>query len=261
MRIMAITDLNGNTEMLESFKAKAREEAPGMIVFTGDIVRDGARFNEWSAARRDNRPPDSKLPQIQQEEHEDFRSYDAFFRALSDTGVWSYVIPGGIDAPLDLFLQVATNREVVARNTHVVHNRIAGKFVSPQARDMYVCGFGGIIDEDESETFFVLQFSRWQALYAAESFKDYPDPKMLLVHTPPKAMSQHGSHVVEEMINTVRPSHAFCGAVGGLQGEHEVGTTFVVCPGRMSEGNYAIVDSLTNNVQFKKLEVGAAQAL
>jgi len=261
MKIMAITDLRGNTDVLESFNAKVREEAPGMIMFTGDIVPEGARFREWSAARRDDRPADSKLPQIRQEEHDDIRCYDAFFRALSATGVRAYVIPGGMDAPLDLFLQAAANREIVAHNIHVVHNRIASKFISPQARDMYVCGFGGIIDEEETETCFILQFSHWQALYAAESFADYPDPKVLLVHTPPKVMSEHGSRVVEEMINTVRPSHAFCGAVDGMQSERNIGTTFVVCPGRMCDGNYAIVDSLTKNVQFRKLEVGAAQAL
>ena len=260
MKILAISDLNGKTEMLESFQAKVGEEAPGMIVFTGNIVKDGARSEEWAAAHRENRPPNRDLPAIREEEHEDMLTYDAFFCSLAESGTRSYVIPGGIDAPLDVFLQIAINREVVAHNTHIVHNRITTKFVSPQARDMYVCGFGGIIDEKESENFFVLQFSRWQALYAAEGFVDYPDPKVLLLHTPPAAMAGTGPGVVGEIISTVRPSHCFCGAADGLQGEKTVGTTFVVCPGAMSDGNYAVVDSLTNKVEYKKLEVGAVHS-
>jgi len=257
MKILAIADLDGNTEMLQGFAEKVREEAPGMVVFAGNIVRGAARLDEWSAAQRENRPPRRDAPGIREEEHEDMRIYDAFFGALAECGARSYVIPGGNDAPLDVFLQIATSSEVVAHNTHIVHHRIAGKFVSPQARDMHVCGFGGIIDHKQSEDFFVLRFSRWRALYAAEGFIEYPDPKLLLLHTPPRLMSEKGSELAEEIIGTVRPSHAFCGAVDGLQGDRIVGTTFVVCPGAMSEGNYAIVDSLTNEVQYKKLEVGA----
>lgn len=257
MKILAIREFNGKTEMLEALRAAIAEDAPGMVVFTGNIVKDGARLAEWEAAHRENRLPRRDAPGIREEEHEDMRAYNAFFNALAEAQVRAYVIPGAKDAPLDVFLQVATNREVVARNTHVVHNRMMTKFVSPQARDMYVCGIGGIINDKESENFFVLQYSRWQALYAAEGFVEYPNPKLLLLHTPPAAMSDKGSKVVEEIISTVRPSHAFCGATDGLQAEKTVGTTFVVCPGALSEGNYAIVDSLTKRVEFKRLEVAA----
>jgi len=261
MKILAITDLDGKTELLENFRAAVEEEAPGMIVFTGNIVKGDARAAEWHAAQRENRPPRRDLPVMCDEEREGLRAYDAFFSALAEIKARAYVIPGGNDAPLDVFLQVATNREVVAHNTHIVHNRITSKFVSPQARDMYVCGFGGIVNEKETEDFFVLQFSRWRALYAAQGFIEYPDPKVLLLHTPPRLMSDNGSAVVEEIISTVRPSHAFCGAPGGLQGAKNVGTTFVVCPGAMADGNYAVVDSLTNKVEYKKLGVGAAHTV
>jgi Icc-related predicted phosphoesterase len=258
MKILAISELNGRTEMLGGLRAAIADEAPGMVVFTGNIVKNGSRLAEWEAARTENRPPRRDAPGIREEKHEDMHTYNAFFSTLADAEPRAYVIPGTKDAPLDVFLQVAGNREVIAHNIHVVHNRITTKFVSPQARDMYVCGIGGMINDKESENFFVLQYSRWQALYTAEGFVEYPDPKLLLLHTPPAIMSDKGSKVVDEIISTVRPSHAFCGAIDGLQAEKTVGTTLVVSPGALSDGNYAILDSLAKTVEFKRLEIGVA---
>ncbi|NQT19197.1 MAG: hypothetical protein HQ592_05795 [Planctomycetes bacterium] len=44
----------------------------------------------------------------------------------------------------------------------------------------------------------------------------------------------------------------------GLQAEKTVGTTLVVSPGALSDGNYAILDSLAKTVEFKRLEIGVA---
>jgi len=258
MKIFVIGDLYGNLGMLESMGAKVAEEDPGLIVFTGDIVAPGARFREWIAAEQENRTPRRDLPEIREQEHEDVRSYHAFFRAIDDLGRFCYVIPGGMDAPLDVYLQIATNRDVVSANAFVVHHRITSKFRYAHTRGFAACGFGGILTEKVTETFFVQMYSRPHALYAVQGFVDYPDPKVLLIHTPPRLMTPKGCEVVDEMIDTLRPSHAFCSPADGEQGDRMVGTTLVVCPGEMRHGHYATVDTMTNEVKYRKLEVGAA---
>ncbi|HUS58454.1 MAG TPA: metallophosphoesterase [Planctomycetota bacterium] len=258
MKILAISDLHGQVDALNGLRAKIQEEHADMVVFTGDVVKMGARTNEWLNARKEGRAPNRHLDAIREQERANLLVYQAFFKTLADANRLSFVIPGNLDAPLDLFLQMAVNREVVSRKTYIVHGRITTKFTTPRVRDMYVCGFGGEITEHQTELDFILAFSRPHILYAAESFVEFPGPKAMLLHTPPKLMTPQGSEVVEEIIDTVRPSHAFVGQVGDLQGERTVGTTFVVCPGALMNGDYAVVDNVTNRVQYKKLEAGVA---
>jgi len=259
MRILAISDLHGAVDALESFKAKAHEENADIITFSGDIVPKGARADEYAAAAQEHRLARCDLAEFRDEERDDLKVYTAFFKALADTAKPCFVVPGNLDAPLDFFLHVVLNRKVVAHNTYIAHHRVTDKFSAPQLRDMHVCGFGGEISEKTTELFFGLVFSRVHALYAVEPFVDFPLPKTLILHSVPRLMhSTKGSDVVEEMIDTVRPSHVFCGAVDDLQGEKTVGTALVVCPGEMKKGHYAVVDSISNKVIFGKLEAGVA---
>ena len=131
MKIFAVSDLHGQLDALDAFKAKVREENADMIVFTDDIVKLGARTQEWLEAQREGRAPNRGLSAIHEQAHSDMLAYQAFFRALSDIDRLAFVIPGNLDAPLDLFLQMAVNREVVARKTYVVHGRITNKFTTP----------------------------------------------------------------------------------------------------------------------------------
>ena len=256
MRIFAVSDLHGAVGALESFIAKVREENVDIVTFSGDIVAEGARVREWMAAAQERRLPRCDLAEFHDEERDDLRVYTAFFKALAETGKPCFVVPGNLDAPLDFFLHVALNRKVVAHNTCIIHHRVSDKFSVPLSRDMHICGFGGEITEKNSEQFFGLIFPRVQALYAVEPFIDFPLPKTLILHTVPRLMHTRGSDVVEELIDTVRPSHVFCGAFDDLQGEKTVGTALVVCPGEMKKGHYAVVDSISNKVVFGKLEVG-----
>jgi len=257
MKVFAISDLHGETGLLESFKAKVYEEDPGAVVFTGDIVRDGARYNEYMNAIAGGRTPRRDIKEIVEEEHEDILAYEAFFKTLNEMGKRCFVIPGNMDAPLDLFLQQAINRETIARNVHIIHNRITTKFLSGQGREIYMCGFGGDIVHKDTDDFFTLRFSRAQAFYAADTFRDFPNPRALLLHTPPKNLTPQGSDIVDEMIDNCRPSHVFCGRAGDFQGDGFAGTAFVVCPGSMQDGDYAIMETITNRVEYRKLEVGA----
>ena len=79
-----------------------------------------------------------------------------------------------------------------------------------------------------------------------------------LLHAAPLLMHSAGSEIAEEIINTTRPSHAFCSGIDGLQAERIVGTALVVCPGELRRGDYAVVDTISNKVLFRKLEAGVA---
>jgi hypothetical protein len=66
--------------------------------------------------------------------------------------------------------------------------------------------------------------------------------KALIFATPPahKGLGEPGSEVLAELINTYRPRLAIVG--GDEPAEHLLGRTLVVCPGRLDQGRYGLID-------------------
>jgi Icc-related predicted phosphoesterase len=123
-------------------------------------------------------------------------------------------------------------------------------------REFLVSGVGGEITKESREDFFVLRMPRWEVEYSLGFLWEFPQPKILLFHTPPVGTldldkgNHKGSRVVNDMIEKYKPSLVFCGHAHHSRGREEIGSSLVANPGSLKVGNYAILDSETREVEF-----------
>jgi len=179
--------------------------------------------------------------------------YRSIFKALGETEVPTFWVPGKTDAPLRDYLPEAFNMEIAFPSLNAVHGTFA---VGPG--DVFFAGVGGEI-LDDPHTVKVeeasLRYPAREVEYRLKVFRGLEDrQKVFLFTTPPahKGTAAPGSQVLAELIKTHRPRVAV--VAGEQPAEERLGTTLVVCPGRLDQGRYAIVD-------FSHLSVELAEAI
>jgi len=249
MRIMAISDYHGASDLLFSLGHKLEEITPDLLVFCGDAMKGYARGDEWLAAKRENRPPVRDKPEIRAAFEEDEDCLRQFFAELGGHKIPIVCIPGNMDAPLDRYLTIM--RELVTQhpNLQLVHDKevdIAG---------VRVGGFGGEIVE-ETEEFFVLMSPADTILKNLN-----PDLDILLLHSPPVMEridldegAHKGSALVNQFIEQLNPRLVFCGHAHRAQGWELLFNSVVINPGALKYGNAAIVElQRPTKVDFLKI--------
>jgi Icc-related predicted phosphoesterase len=178
-------------------------------------------------------------------------SYPAVFRALADRDRPAFWVPGPGDAPLGSYLREAHNIEVVFPSLHGVHGTAA---VAPG--DVVVAGLGGEIGDDPDEPreeVDRLRYPGWEAEYRLKILRELPEhERVLLFHTHPqhKGLGVEGSEAVAELIGTFRPRVVVC---GGERRSELLGKSLVVAPGRLRNGQYAVVDLQRREAQLSEL--------
>ena len=184
-------------------------------------------------------------------------SLRSVFKALGRSGRRVYWTPGPHDAPIAHYLREAANIETVAPVLRGLHGGLA---FTPDGH-VVVAGFGGEVSDDtdapreESER---LSYPRWEPEYRLKILNELDEHQfVLLFATPPAhdALGPGGSDVIFELIGTYRPRLAVC---GGEQATAMIGRSLVVCPGSLENGQYAIADINSHDVQFEQLTAGAA---
>lgn len=246
MLSLVISDFHGNLEILESLEKMIKENRFDVIFFCGDIVKGHKRGNEWLAAKKENRIPNREKLGIITEKDEDIMYYKKFYNFLDRTNIKVFTIPGNMDAPESLYLKTLWNLK--KKNIHLAHETI--HFLE----SFDVCGFGGEINEDERENFFVLEYTRDETFFALRKLAYLKKDFVLLTHSPPVCdlAKDKGSPVVNEIIRKYKPKFLFCGH-SHLQGKEKIDETIVVNPGALKKGDYAIVDLKTKEVKLKSL--------
>ncbi len=251
--LLALSDLHERFDYLERLPEVVKNANVEGVVFTGNILRAEAREAEWRRAQEEGRAPDLGHPDVARERSDDAESLARFFRTLRELKVPVYLIPGRNDAPERFFLQAAFNSEVVAANIYMVHRSFA-----PWRRNFVVAGFGGEITHGEREHEALLLYPGWEAQFSLDFVRHLDQDKILLFHTPPvDKFEEPGGHpghdAVSHIIKTYEPKFAICSRAGGPKGKMMVGTTLVVCPGQLSEGEYALLDTDEREVAFGNL--------
>ncbi len=167
-------------------------------------------------------------------------TYRAVFRALGRTERPTYWVPGSTDTALRHYLHDMSGLEIAFPQLHGVHGRVARRPAphplrrhgrrdrrrrGGSRRPATNCGYAG----REAE----------YRLREIAEFKD--DPLVLLFTTEPahKGARVEGSEAVAELIKTYRPRLAI--VAGDGVSEERLGTTLVVCPGRIDRGQYAVI--------------------
>jgi len=246
MLSLVTSDFHGNLEILESLEKMMHENRFDVIFFCGDIVKGHKRGDEWLAAKKENRIPNREKLGIITEKNEDIMYYRKFYNFLDRTNIKVFTIPGNMDAPESLYLKTLWHLE--KKNIHLAHETV--HFLE----DFNVCGFGGEINEDERENFFVLEYTRDETFFALRKLAYLKKDFVLLTHSPPVCdlAKGKGSPVVNEIIKKYKPKFLFCGH-SHLQGKEKIDETIVVNPGALKKGDYAIVDLKTKEVKLKSL--------
>lgn len=176
----------------------------------------------------------------------DPRQYSRVLKALAEPQLPAFYIPGPDDAPFVEFLREAANFEVVFPHIHGVHGTFA------MAPHTVFSGMGGAIvdsgdvQRDEIES---LRYPGWEVEYRLKFLRELKDyEKIFLFTTWPehKGLGQRGSSVLAEMIKTYSPRLV---VVNGTEPSRAmIGTSLVVSPGSLAEGNYALIDLRNHEV-------------
>ncbi len=236
MRIFAISDFHGRTDLLPDLKNAVQEEDPDVIVFTGDIVKGHARGDEWLKAKSEGRKP-RKTERIRKEEKEDKKFYNEFFSAIRKTGVPLVLIPGNMDSPKKRFDKEQDYGTSVHRERTKEGN-------------LTFSGFGGQIGE-KREDYFILQRPPHEVTVKKA--------KVLLFHQPPigKVDLDDGEHKghkkINSMIDDVDAMMVFCGHAHHAQGAQMIDKSLVINPGALKYKNYVLIDDKELEPEFKKL--------
>lgn len=179
-------------------------------------------------------------------------TYREIFKTLGEAEKPTFWVPGRWDAPLRDYLKESYSMEVVYPCLHGVHGSFA---YGPGA--VLFAGFGGEIADDPDTLRaeeMMLRYPGWEAEYRLKMLDEVERRHtVMLFATPPehKGLEREGSAVVAELVKTHRPTLVV--VAGEEPGEEELGTALVVCPGRLADGQYALIDLSTNTTERREL--------
>ena len=167
-------------------------------------------------------------------------------RALGESHLPTFLIPGPGDAPVSRYLREAYNIERVFPNVHGVHGTFG---FTPNYT--LVAGMGGeIVDEATAPRGEVgtLRYPAWEVEYRLRILHELRDyPKIFLFSTPPARQpgSTGRSQALEELIATHRPRLVLVN--GPQRDEWLVGTSKIVAvpPLSTSQGLWLDLQELT----------------
>jgi hypothetical protein len=178
------------------------------------------------------------------------------FKRLARSQLHTYWVPGPNDAPIESYLRETANIEVVAQFLRGIHGALA---YSADGHLVFA-GLGGEVDDDpeaEREENDRLHYARWEAEYRLKPLQELDEHRFVLLSwSPPahKGLNRPGSDVLAELIGTYRPRLAVS---AGEPARELIGRTVIVSPGNLQDGEYAIADLHSGDVQFEQLTAGA----
>ena len=256
MKILAIADFHGCTEVLEPLMKKIKEHKPDVICFCGDVVKGYARGDEWLSAKSEGRKP-VKSEEIEKEFADDEEFLRKFYGELSSPGIPVLVIPGNMDAPEERYSKIMRDLMDKHKTIHLIHGD------SYKMGGYWFVGYGGEISDEEDEDFFVQISSRSGVEKELREELDNLQGKkiILLTHSPPLASKvdlekgrHKGSGFVAEIIETYSPELVLCGHAHTMGVREEVGETVVVNTGALKYKRASFIE-LDGDINVRFLEI------
>lgn len=178
------------------------------------------------------------------------REYADVLRAVGRAGFPTFYVPGPGDAPFGKFLREAHNSEVVFASMHGVH----GAFAFAPGFQMLFAGMGGEVQDapgHQREETEKLSYPGWEVEYRLKILRELKDyRKVFLFCTPPahQGLQEEGSEILAEMVKTYTPDLVL---TGGDFRRERLGTSLVVAPGGLGDGQYALVDLASGDAEQK----------
>jgi Icc-related predicted phosphoesterase len=223
-RFILCAGANGSPAALKGLSRAASACRPDGILFAGGVLGPGRRFAPRSATLW-GMPTEESL------------FVERFFEALGKLDIFSAVIPGTDDTPLEDFLRIGMHAEVEFPGVHLVHATLT------EQADLAVCGLGGLISgngcHEPDHMPRVLAEYHLRTLWGAKQPR-----RVLLIPTAPwgKLGGDEGSTFTGELIDSYHPSLCVTGGSSERRGFRQVGETLVVNPGALTDGWAAWLD-------------------
>ena len=211
--LVAIADIRGEVERLERVFERLPETGADAVAVVGDL---GAA---WSKAD----------------------TYRAIFRTLGEADLPTFWVPGPSDAPLDDYLREAHNMEIAFPSLRGVHATAA-----EADGQLLFAGMGGeIVDDPDAKRGeeALLRYPGWEVEYHLKILREFKDRRLVFLFTTPpahKGLHGPGSEVLAELIKTYNLRLVVVRGDGVA--EERIGKSLVVSPGRLDQGEYAVVD-------------------
>ena len=227
--LLAIGDIRGEIEPLKRVLERLPETGADAVAATGDL---GAA---WSKAD----------------------TYREIFRTLGEAGRPTFWVPGPTDAPLDDHLREAHNLEIAFPLLHGVH----GTAVQADGQLLFAGMGGEIVDDPAAKRGeeALLRYPGWEVEYRLKIIREFKDRRMVFLFTTPpahKGLHGQGSEVLAELIKTYNPRVVLVRGEGVAEGR--IGKSLIVSPGRLDQGEYAVVDLHELTVEASVAAAGTA---
>lgn len=223
-RLVAAGPINGASDALETLLEEVAESEADAAVIVGDLTGPGSGTE----------------------------SLRSIFRALGEARRPTFWVPGAADAPLSNYLRESYNMELVFPHLRSVHGAFA---IGPS--HVLFAGMGGELLDDPEATRLEderLRYPAWEVEYRLKTIRELKDyQKVFLFTTQPAHKGLHGagSRTLAELINTYEPVLAVVAGDGVAVGR--LGKTLVVYPGRLDQGQYALIDFHDLSVEARTL--------
>jgi len=222
-RFLICSGVHGRPRALEMIEQVVAERQPHGILFAGgvfDTTRQYAvRTTPWEMT------------------HDDVRFLEKFFATLGQLRVFSVVIPGPVDAPLETFLRLGMHAELEYPGVHLAHATFLEK------EDVALCGVGGSVTEehplgDHTCTRLMAEYSL-RPLWTARQPR-----KILLLAEPPRGPlgGKEASSLIGDLIDCYHPNLCVVGGRSERRGVQRIAKTLIVNPGCLAEGHAAWLD-------------------
>jgi Icc-related predicted phosphoesterase len=218
-RFLICGGIQGRVENLESLLSVARERRPNGILFAGGVLDRKRTFEPTATTYWGHSRSDTQFLQN-------------FFASLGKLGIFSAIIPGVIDAPLDKFLELGTNAEINYPRLHLVH-------ASPiEEGDVAVIGLGVRITDYTATD--IGYYSQSLANYHLRSLQRTRHSRtVLLLSEPPESWrgDQENRRIMHTLLTTHHPKLCVVGRSGGGRSAERIADTLVINPGLLADGN------------------------
>jgi Icc-related predicted phosphoesterase len=223
-RFLVCSGVHSRPRCLDWLRQVVARRRPDGVLFAGGVLDTARHYaprttTEWGLT------------------DEDARFLEQFFETLGHLGVFSAVIPGPVDTPVEDFLRIGMHAELEYPGVHLAHATLVEK------GDIAVSGMGGCISEGAATD--PTMCSRTLAEYHLRSLATAKQPrKILLLATPPIGLlgGKEGSSVINDFIDSYHPSLCVVGGPSGRRGTQRIASTLVLNPGHLAESWAAWLD-------------------
>lgn len=214
----------GQGTALDYLEYLVRSRQPDGVLFAGGVLPRARRFKPGATSTYGYTNRDAFF-------------VERFFSVLGRLRVFTAIIPGVFDAPLDLFLRAGMKAELEYPYLHVVHTTPSTE------KDVAVFGLGVCINGyTDTEIGY---YSRTLAMYYLRPMWTCPQPhKVLLLPSPPNCWEGHtgATHLADPLITTYRPELCVIGNTCGTPTVERLASTLIVTPGDLADGSAAWLD-------------------